>query len=148
MERELIGRNLSLQDDNGEDIHTVKEVEVKLTPENLDIVRARKMSKTKQLTGYEIPVKIVMSKLESRLRYRLLEDFKAGKTMFLARITGGLEDRITGNTEKVLITGVHIHGEMDILIAKIDDNNGIDITLEGTATDFDFVEKFPDYMWE
>jgi hypothetical protein len=44
MERELIGRNLSLQDDNGEDIHTVKEVEVKLTPENLDIVRARKLS--------------------------------------------------------------------------------------------------------
>lgn len=76
MERELIGRNLSLQDDNGEDIHTVKEVEVKLTTETLDIVRARRMTKTKQLTGYEIPVKIVMSKLESRLRYRLLEDFK------------------------------------------------------------------------
>ncbi|MDG0053460.1 phage tail tube protein [Paenibacillus sp. P2(2022)] len=146
MDRELIGRNLSLQDDNGEDVQTVKEVEVLLKPENLDIVRARRMAKTKQLTGYEISVKIVMSKLESRLRYRLLDDFKAGRTMFLPRITGSLEDRITGNTERVLITGIHIHEEIDILVAKIDDNNGIDITLSGTATDFDFVDKFPDYM--
>ncbi|OAB34258.1 hypothetical protein PMSD_14915 [Paenibacillus macquariensis subsp. defensor] len=146
MERELIGRNLSVQDDNGDDIQTIKEIEVILKPENLDIVRARRMTKTKQLTGYEITVKLVMSKLESRLRYRLLEDFKAGKTLFLPRITGSLEDKMTGNTERVLITGIHIHEEMDILVAKIDDNNGIDITLSGTATDFDFVEKFPDYM--
>ncbi|MGP0577397.1 phage tail tube protein [Paenibacillus peoriae] len=146
MERELIGRNLAVQDDNGDDIQTIKEIEVLLKPENLDIVRARRMSKTKQLTGYEISVKLVMSKLESRLRYRLLEAFKAGKTMFLERITGSLEDKITGNTERVLITGIHIHEEMDILVAKIDDNNGIDITLSGTATDFDFVDKFPDYM--
>jgi len=146
MERELIGRNLSVQDDNGDDIQTIKEIEVLLKPENLDIVRARRMTKTKQLTGYEITVKLVMSKLESRLRYRLLEDFKAGKTLFLPRITGSLEDKMTGNTERVLITGIHIHEEMDILVAKIDDNNGIDITLSGTATDFDFVEKFPDYM--
>ncbi|AJS59203.1 phage tail tube protein [Paenibacillus sp. IHBB 10380] len=146
MERELIGRNLSVQDDNGDDIQTIKEIEVILKPENLDIVRARRMTKTKQLTGYEITVKLVMSKLESRLRYRLLEDFKAGKTLFLPRITGALEDKMTGNTERVLITGIHIHDEMDIMVAKIDDNNGIDITLSGTATDFDFVEKFPDYM--
>ncbi|GIO84530.1 hypothetical protein J25TS5_14620 [Paenibacillus faecis] len=146
MERELIGRNLAVQDDNGDDIQTIKEIEVLLKPENLDIVRARRMSKTKQLTGYEISVKLVMSKLESRLRYRLLDDFKAGKTMYLARITGSLEDKITGNVERVLITGIHIHEEMDILVAKIDENNGIDITLSGTATDFDFVDKFPDYM--
>jgi hypothetical protein len=146
MERELIGRNLSAQDDNGDDIQTIKEVEVLLKPENLDIVRAGRMAKTKQLTGYEISVKLVMSKLESRLRYRLLDDFKAGKTMFLERITGSLEDKITSNVERVLITGIHIHGDIDILVAKIDENNGIDITLEGTATDFDFVDKFPDYM--
>lgn len=146
MERELIGRNLSVQDDNGDDIQTIKEIEVLLKPENLDIVRARRMTKTKQLTGYEITVKLVMSKLESRLRYRLLEDFKAGKTLFLPRITGSLEDKMTGNTERVLITGIHIHDEMDIMVAKIDDNNGIDITLSGTATDYDFVDKFPDYM--
>lgn len=146
MERELIGRNLSVQDDGGDDIQTIKEIEVILKPENLDIVRARRMTKTKQLTGYEITVKLVMSKLESRLRYRLLENFKSGKTMFLPRITGSLEDRITGNVERVLLTGIHIHGDIDILVAKIDDNNGIDITLEGTATDFDFIGKFPEYM--
>ncbi|BAU28957.1 tail tube protein [Aneurinibacillus soli] len=146
MERELIGRNLSVQDDNGDPLQTIKEIEVILKPENLDIVRARRMSKTKQLVGYEIPVKIVMSKLESRLRYRLLDLFKQGKTMYLPRVTGALEDRITGNTERVLITGIHIHGDIDIIVAKIDENKGIDITLEGTATDFDFVEKFPEYM--
>lgn len=146
MERELIGRNLSVQDDNGDDVQTIKEIEVILKPENLDIVRARRMTKTKQLTGYEITVKLVMSKLESRLRYRLLQDFKSGKTMFLERITGALEDRITGNTERVLLTGIHIHGDIDILVAKIDDNNGIDITLEGTATNFDFIDQFPEYM--
>lgn len=146
MERELIGRNLSVQDDKGEPVQTIKEIEVTLKPETLDIVRARRMSKTKQIVGYEIPVKLVMSKLESRLRYRLLEQFKAGKTMFLDRITGSIEDMQTGNTERVLITGIHIHDDMDILIAKIDENKGIDITLSGTATDFDFVEKFPEYM--
>ncbi|MDO7908427.1 phage tail tube protein [Paenibacillus sp. JX-17] len=146
MDRELIGRNLSVQDDNGDPIQTIKEIEVTLKPETLDIVRAKRMTKTKQIVGYEIPVKLVMSKLESRLRYRLLDDFKAGKTMVLARITGALEDRQTGNTERVLITGIHIHDDMDIITAKIDDNNGIDITLSGTATDFEFVEKFPDYM--
>ncbi|MCY7484333.1 phage tail tube protein [Paenibacillus alvei] len=146
MERELIGRNLSVQDDKGDPIQTIKEIEVTLKPETLDIVRARRMSKTKQIVGYEIPVKLVMSKLESRLRYRLLEQFKAGKTMFLDRITGSIEDMQTGNTERVLITGIHIHDDMDILIAKIDENKGIDITLSGTATDFDFVEKFPEYM--
>ncbi|PYE49856.1 hypothetical protein HUB98_09045 [Paenibacillus barcinonensis] len=146
MERELIGRNLSVEDDNGDAIQTIKEIEVTLNPETLDVVRARRMSKTKQIVGYEIPVKLVMSKLESRLRYRLLEDFKAGKTMFLDRITGALEDMQTGNTERVLLTGIHIHGNMDILVAQIDSNTGIDITLEGTATDFEFVEKFPDYM--
>lgn len=146
MERELIGRNLSVQDDKGDPIQTIKEIEVTLKPETLDIVRARRMSKTKQIVGYEIPVKLVMSKLESRLRYRLLEQFKAGKTMFLDRITGSIEDMQTGNTERVLITGIHIHDDMDILVAKIDENKGIDITLSGTATDFDFVEKFPEYM--
>ncbi|GGF82682.1 hypothetical protein GCM10010912_29740 [Paenibacillus albidus] len=146
MERELIGRNLSVQDDNGDPLQTVKEIEVLLKPETLDIIRARKMSKTKQIVGYEITVKLVMSKLESRLRYRLLDDFKAGKTMFLDRITGSLEDRQTGNVERVMISGIHIHDEMDILVAKIDENNGIDITLSGTANDFDFIEKFPDYM--
>ncbi|PRA04828.1 MULTISPECIES: phage tail tube protein [unclassified Paenibacillus] len=146
MERELIGRNLSVEDDNGDAVQTIKEIEVTLNPETLDVVRARRMAKTKQIVGYEIPVKIVMSKLESRLRYRLLTDFKAGKTMFLDRITGSLEDMQTGNTERVLLTGIHIHGNMDILVAQIDSNTGIDITLEGTATDFDFVEKFPDYM--
>ncbi|ASA21957.1 phage tail tube protein [Paenibacillus donghaensis] len=146
MERELIGRNLSVQDDLGDPLMTVKEVEVMLKPETLDIIRARKMSKTKQIVGYEITVKLVMSKLESRLRYRLLDDFKAGKTMFLDRITGSLEDRQTGNVERVMISGIHIHDEMDILVAKIDENNGIDITLSGTANDFDFIEKFPDYM--
>lgn len=146
MERELIGRNLSVEDDNGDSVQTIKEIEVTLNPETLDIVRARKMAKTKQIVGYEIPVKLVMSKLESRMRYRLLEAFKAGKTMFLDRITGSLEDMQTGNTERVLLTGIHIHGNMDILVAQIDSNTGIDITLEGTATDFDFVEQFPDYM--
>lgn len=146
MERELIGRNLSVEDDNGDAVQTIKEIEVTLNPETLDIVRARKMAKTKQLVGYEIPVKLVMSKLESRMRYRLLEDFKKGKTMFLDRITGSLEDMQTGNTERVLLTGIHIHGNMDILVAQIDSNTGIDITLEGTATDFEFVEQFPDYM--
>lgn len=146
MERELIGRNLSCEDDNGDSVQTIKEIEVTLNPETLDIVRARRMAKTKQIVGYEIPVKLVMSKLESRMRYRLLEDFKAGKTMFLDRITGSLEDMQTGNTERVLLTGIHIHGNMDILVAQIDSNTGIDITLEGTATDFEFVEKFPDYM--
>ncbi|RAW18498.1 hypothetical protein DC345_05050 [Paenibacillus taichungensis] len=146
MERELIGRNLSVEDDNGDAVQTIKEVEVTLNPETLDVVRARRMAKTKQIVGYEIPVKLVMSKLESRLRYRLLEDFKAGKTMFLDRITGALEDMQTGNTERVLLTGIHIHGNMDILVAQIDSNTGIDITLEGTATDFEFVEQFPDYM--
>lgn len=146
MERELIGRNLSVQDDKGDPIQTIKEIEVTLKPETLDIVRARRMSKTKQIVGYEIPVKLVLSKLESRLRYRLLEQFKAGKTMFLERITGSLEDMQTGNKERVLITGIYIHDDMDILVAKIDENKGIDITLSGTATDFDFVEKFPDYM--
>lgn len=146
MERELIGRNLSVEDDNGDAIQTIKEIEVTLNPETLDVVRARRMSKTKQIVGYEIPVKLVMSKLESRLRYRLLADFKAGKTMFLDRITGALEDMQTGNTERVLLTGIHIHGNMDILVAQIDSNTGIDITLEGTATDFEFVEQFPDYM--
>ncbi|MGN7352354.1 phage tail tube protein [Paenibacillus amylolyticus] len=146
MERELIGRNLSVEDDNGDAIQTIKEIEVTLNPETLDIVRARRMAKTKQIVGYEIPIKLVMSKLESRLRYRLLADFKAGKTMFLDRITGSLEDMQTGNTERVLLTGIHIHGNMDILVAQIDSNTGIDITLEGTATDFDFVEQFPDYM--
>ncbi|MEK3920629.1 phage tail tube protein [Paenibacillus sp. FSL K6-2393] len=146
MERELIGRNLSVEDDNGDAVQTIKEIEVTLNPETLDVVRARRMAKTKQIVGYEIPVKIVMSKLESRLRYRLLEDFKKGKTMFLDRITGSLEDMQTGNTERVLLTGIHIHGNMDILVAQIDSNTGIDITLEGTATDFDFVEQFPDYM--
>lgn len=146
MERELIGRNLSLQDDNGEDIQTVKEVEVLLKPETLDITRARRMTKTKQIVGYEITVKIVMSKLESRLRYRLLNDFKSGKTMYLDRITGSLLDRMTGNAERVMITGIHIHDEMDLLVAKIDENNGIDITLSGTATDFYIIEQFPDYM--
>lgn len=109
MERELIGRNLSVQDDNGDSIQTIKEVEVILKPETLDIIRARKMSKTKQIVGYEITVKLVMSKLESALRYRLLADFKAGKTMFLDRITGSLEDMQTGNVERVMISGVHIH---------------------------------------
>lgn len=146
MERELIGRNLAAQDDNGDSLQTIKEVEVLLKPETLDIIRARKMSKTKQIVGYEITVKLVMSKLESRLRYRLLDNFKAGKTMYLDRITGSLEDKQTGNVERVLISGIHIHDEMDILVAKIDENNGIDITLSGTANDFDFVEKFPDYM--
>lgn len=146
MDRELIGRNLSVEDDNGDGVQTIKEIEVTLNPETLDVVRARRMSKTKQIVGYEIPVKLVMSKLESRLRYRLLEDFKAGKTMFLDRITGALEDMQTGNTERVLLTGIHIHGNMDILVAQIDSNTGIDITLEGTATDFEFVEQFPDYM--
>ncbi|MEW4368630.1 phage tail tube protein [Paenibacillus kandeliae] len=146
MERELIGRNLDVQDDNGDRIQTIKELEAILKPENLDIVRAGRMSKTKQLTGYEITVKLVMSKLESRLRYRLLESFKSGKTMFLERITGTLEDKITGNRERVMLTGIHIHGDMDLIVAKIDDNNGIDITLEGTATDFDFIDQFPDYM--
>lgn len=146
MERELIGRNLSVQDDNGDSLQTIKEVEVLLKPETLDIIRARKMSKTKQIVGYEITVKLVMSKLESRLRYRMLADFKEGKTMYLDRITGSLEDKQTGNVERVLISGIHIHDEMDLLVAKIDENNGIDITLSGTANDFDFVEKFPDYM--
>lgn len=146
MERELIGRNLSVEDDNGDSVQTIKEIEVTLNPETLDVVRARRMAKTKQIVGYEIPVKLVMSKLESRMRYRLLEDFKAGKTMFLDRITGSLEDMQTGNTERVLLTGIHIHGNMDILVAQIDSNTGIDITLEGTATDFEFVEQFPDYM--
>ncbi|CAH1216109.1 phage tail tube protein [Paenibacillus sp. JJ-223] len=146
MERELIGRNLSVEDDNGDSIQTIKEIEVTLNPETLDIVRARRMTKTKQIVGYEIPIKLVMSKLESRLRYRLLNDFKAGKTMFLDRITGALEDMITGNVERVLLTGIHIHGNMDILVAQIDSNTGIDITLEGTVTDFEFVEQFPDYM--
>ncbi|MBU5356144.1 phage tail tube protein [Paenibacillus barcinonensis] len=146
MDRELIGRNLSVEDDNGDAVQTIKEIEVTLNPETLDVVRARRMSKTKQIVGYEIPVKLVMSKLESRLRYRLLEDFKAGKTMFLDRITGALEDMQTGNTERVLLTGINIHGNMDILVAQIDSNTGIDITLEGTATDFEFVEQFPDYM--
>jgi hypothetical protein len=146
LERELIGRNLSVEDDNGDAVQTIKEIEVTLNPETLDIVRARKMAKTKQIVGYEIPVKLVMSKLESRMRYRLLEDFKAGKTMFLDRITGSLEDMQTGNTERVLLTGIHIHGNMDILVAQIDSNTGIDITLEGTATDFEFVEQFPEYM--
>ncbi|CAM4459734.1 phage tail tube protein [Paenibacillus xylanexedens] len=146
MERELIGRNLSVEDDNGDAVQTIKEIEVTLNPETLDVVRARRMAKTKQIVGYEIPVKLVMSKLESRLRYRLLTDFKAGKTMFLDRITGSLEDMQTGNTERVLLTGIHIHGNMDILVAQIDSNTGIDITLEGTATDFEFVEQFPDYM--
>lgn len=146
MERELIGRNLSVQDDNGDPIQTIKEIEVILQPETLDVVRARKMAKTKQIVGYEIPVKLVMSKLESRLRYRLLADFKAGKTMFLDRITGALEDMQTGNVERVLITGIHIHGNMDIIVAQMDSNSGIDITLEGTASDFEFVEEFPDYM--
>ncbi|MDQ1236699.1 hypothetical protein QE450_004197 [Paenibacillus sp. SORGH_AS306] len=104
------------------------------------------MTKTKQLTKYEITVKLVMSKLKSRCRYRLLENFKPGKTIFLLRITGSLEDKITGNVERVLLTDIHIHGDIDILVAKIDDNNGIDITLEGTATDFDFIGKFPEYM--
>lgn len=146
MERELIGRNLSAQDDNGDTLQTIKEVEIILKPETLDIIRARKMSKTKQIVGYEITVKLVMSKLESRLRYRLLEDFKSGKTMYLDRITGSLEDMQTGNVERVLISGIHIHDDIDILVAKIDDNNGIDITLSGTANDFDFIEQFPDYM--
>lgn len=146
MERELIGRNLSCEDDNGDSVQTIKEMEVTLNPETLDIVRARRMAKTKQIVGYEIPVKLVMSKLESRMRYRRLEDFKAGKTMFLDRITGSLEDMQTGNTERVLLTGIHIHGNMDILVAQIDSNTGIDITLEGTATDFEFVEQFLDYM--
>lgn len=114
MERELIGRNLSVEDDNGDAVQTIKEIEVTLNPETLDVVRARRMAKTKQIVGYEIPVKLVMSKLESRLRYRLLTDFKAGKTMFLDRITGSLEDMQTGNTERVLLTGIHIHGNMDI----------------------------------
>ncbi|WP_211269633.1 hypothetical protein [Paenibacillus glacialis] len=52
----------------------------------------------------------------------------------------------TGNTERVLITGIHIHEEMNIMVARIDDNNGFDITLSGTAMDFDFLEKFPDDM--
>ncbi|MBN6186311.1 hypothetical protein JQN58_04840 [Aneurinibacillus sp. BA2021] len=146
MERELIGRNLNLEDDNGDPFQTIKEVEIILKPETLDIVRARRMAKTKQIIGYEIPVKIVMSKLESRLRYRMLDLFKQGKTMYLPRITGGLEDMMTGNKERVLITGIHIHDDIDILVAKIDENKGIDITLSGTATDFDFVGKFPDYM--
>ncbi|KGE17567.1 phage tail tube protein [Paenibacillus wynnii] len=146
MERELIGRNLSVQDDNGDTIQTIKEIEVILKPETLDIIRARKMSKTKQIVGYEITVKLVMSKLESQLRYRLLQDFKAGKTMFLERITGSLQDMQTGNVERVMISGVHIHDDMDLLVAKIDDNNGIDITLSGTANDFDFIEQFPGYM--
>ncbi|MBP2111716.1 phage tail tube protein [Paenibacillus silagei] len=146
MERELIGRNLAVQDDNGDSIQTIKEVEVILKPETLDIIRARKMSKTKQIVGYEITVKLVMSKLESALRYRLLADFKASKTMFLDGITGSLEDMQTGNVERVMISGVHIHDEMDLLVAKIDDNNGIDITLSGTANDFDFIEQFPAYM--
>lgn len=145
-ERELIGRNLSVQDDNGDPIQTIKEIEVTLKPETLDIVRAKRMTKTKQIVGYEVPVKLVMSKLESRLRYRLLEDFKTGKTMVLDRITGALEDVQTGNTERVLLTGIHIHGDIDIMVAKIDSNSGIDITLEGTASDFDFIDKFPDYM--
>lgn len=146
MERELIGRNLSVQDDNGDPIQTIKEIEVILKPENLDIIRARRLSKTKQLVGYEIQVKITMSKLESRLRYRLLDLFKKGKTMYLPRITGSLEDMMSGDTERVLITGIHIHGDIDIIVAKTDENKGIDITLEGTATDFEFVERFPDYM--
>ena len=146
MERELIGRHLDMQDDNGDKIQTIKEVEIMLKPETLDIIRARRMVKTKQVVSYEIPVKLTMSKLESRLRYRMLELLKAGKTMYIDRITGGLEDMMTGNKERVLITGIYIHGDIDILIAKIDENKGIDITLEGTATDFDFVGKFPDYM--
>ncbi|WP_433943366.1 phage tail tube protein [Paenibacillus sp. SN-8-1] len=146
MERELIGRNMSVQDDNGDPIQTIKEIEVTLKPETLDIIRAGRMSKTKQIVGYEIPVKLTMSKLESRLRYRLLDNFKLGKTMHLDRITGALEDKQTGNTERVLITGIHIHDDMDIITAKTDENKGIDITLSGTATDFEFVSKFPDYM--
>jgi hypothetical protein len=146
MERELIGRNMGIQDDNGDPIQTIKETEILLKPETLDIIRARKMSKTKQIIGYEIPVKLTMSKLESRLRYRMLELFKQGKTMYLPRITGSMEDIMTGNKERVLVTGIYIHGDIDILVAKIDDNKGVDITLEGTADDFDFIEKFPDYM--
>ncbi|MEK4007330.1 hypothetical protein [Paenibacillus sp. FSL H3-0333] len=72
-------------------------IEVKI--KQLDIISARKMSKTKQIVGYEITVKLVMSKLESALRYRLLADFKEGKTMFLDRITGSPEDLQTDNVE-------------------------------------------------
>ncbi|AMA74020.1 MULTISPECIES: phage tail tube protein [Aneurinibacillus] len=146
MERELIGRNMWIQDHNGDPIQTIKEMEVLLKTETLDIVRAMRMAKTKQLVGYEITFKMVMSKLESRLRYKLLDDFKAGRTMFLPRVTGKLEDKITGNIERVLMTGIHIHGNIDIFIAKTNENKGIDITLEGTVTDFEFLDKFPDYM--
>ena len=52
----------------------------------------------------------------------------------------------TGNTERLLLTGIHIHGNMEILVAQIDSNMGIDITFEGKATDLEFVEQFPDYM--
>ncbi|WP_178382311.1 hypothetical protein [Paenibacillus sp. P3E] len=50
-----------------------------------------------------------------------------------------------GNVERVMISGMHI-ADMDLLVAKADDNNGIDITLSSTANDFDFIEQFPDYM--
>jgi hypothetical protein len=145
-ERELIGRNLTVWDDDGDPIQTIKEVDSTLKPEILDIIRANRMSKTGQIIGYEIPTKLVMSKLESRLRYRLLDDFKAGRTMVLPSITGKMEDKMTGNVERVKLTNVYITGDIDLLVAKIDDNKGIDITLEGKAEDFDFLDKFPDYM--
>ncbi len=76
----------------------------------------------------------------------MLNAYKNAQTLYQERITGALTDRITGNQERVIITVVYIHGNMDLLVAKIDDNNGIDITLEGTASNFDFVDQFPEYM--
>jgi hypothetical protein len=145
-ERELIGRHLTIWDTEGDPIQTIKEVEAILKPETLDIIRANRMSKTKQITGYEIPVKLVMSKLESRLRYQLLEDFKNKQTMVIPSITGKLVDKMTDNVERIKLTNIYIHGDIDLIVAKIDENKGIDITLEGTAEDFDFLDKFPDYM--
>jgi hypothetical protein len=146
MERELIGRNLSVWDDNGEPLQTIKEVEVSLKPETIDIIRANKMVKQKQIVGYEIPVKMVTSKLESRLRYRILADYKRGITPILPSITGKLTDKATGSVERIIIRGVAITGDVDLIIAKIDENKGIDITLEGSATDFDFLDRFPEYL--
>lgn len=74
----------------------------------------------------------------------LLADFKGQDYVSWSdrRLLTGMQ---TGNVERVMISGVHID-DMDLLVAKIDDNNGIDITLSGTANNFDFIEQIPDYM--
>ncbi|MEC0167695.1 hypothetical protein [Paenibacillus graminis] len=49
--------------------------------------------------------------------------------LMMPAVAAGSHSESTDNVQRVMISGVHIHDDMDLLAAKIDDNNGIDNTF-------------------